>query len=454
MNKIFPYRLQLQIFQLDEYNVKKFFSWIVSHFLTRSVENKKPLVFTQKANILYFLSILFAISATIKLTFFFGIIGFVVGIILATQAYLFLLLAYLVLSPFEIYKKNKIKTQTKEKIKQLKNLKVIGITGSYGKTSVKEFLYQILKTKYKVLKTPESYNTLLGVAKVADLELDSGYEYFICEMGAYKIGEIKEICNMVNPQYGIITGINKQHLETFGSLANIIKGKFELIDAIPQNGFAVVNADSGSILSNLKKYNKKIITYGFSDKKFSAEKINGNEFVLILDGKKYTAKTKLVGNANLQNILAAATMAFSLGLSDKQIVSAIAEIKSVSHRLEIIETENMTIIDDSYNSNVNGFKEAVSLLKTFNGPKVFVTPGIVDLGKETISVHKDLGCLLDFEYIFLIGKSDRTEGLKIGIKDKEKIIELNSINDFWTKLKELKLKNPTVLLENDLPGNY
>jgi UDP-N-acetylmuramoyl-tripeptide--D-alanyl-D-alanine ligase len=459
MKILFPYKLQLHIFQLEEYNSKQFLQWIFSHFSTRHTENKKALVFTTKAKLIYILSIALAVIVFTIFIILFGLTGFIIGTVLSTQAYLFLLLAYFILLPFETYKKNKIKTLAKQKIQRYKNLKVIGITGSYGKTSTKEFLYQILKTKYQVLKTPESYNTIGGIAKVIDLELDSSYEYFICEMGAYEIGEIKNICDMVNPTFAILTGINKQHLETFGTLENIVKGKFELISSLPDSGFAVLNSDNKLIKENAGNFNKRIIYYGFSDKKFSITNIkqtpSGSEFLLTLDRKKYKAKTKLLGHSNLQNILGAATMSFLLGLKADEIIFAIETMKPVSHRLEVKKMENLTLIDDAYNSNIDGFKEAIALLNTFSEPKVFVTPGIVNLGKDTLSIHSELGkLLLGIDYIILVGKSDRTEGLKTELKNKKNVIEIKSIKDLWKKLDELKLKNPVVLLENDLPDNY
>ncbi|HSW97526.1 MAG TPA: UDP-N-acetylmuramoyl-tripeptide--D-alanyl-D-alanine ligase [Candidatus Saccharimonadales bacterium] len=457
--KLFPFSLQLQIFQLDEYSVNKFLQWIFSHFLSREIENKKALVWTQKAKTIYYLAMLVAILFIIVLTIYLKLVGFILGILFATQSYLFLIVSYYLLLPIEQYKKNKIKEETKNKIASLPKLKVIGVTGSYGKTSVKEFLYHILKTHYSVLKTPESYNTPYGIAQVVDLELDDTYEYFVCEMGAYRVGEIKEICDMVHPNYGILTGINEQHLETFGSLENTTKGKFELIDSLPDKGFGVFNIDNPHIKNNYQKYQKKLIPYGFTDKENTIKNIrhhaDGSEFTLVLDGREHNAKTKLLGKPNLQNILAAATMSYQLGVKPNAIISAIANLNPVPHRLEIKKLEHLTIIDDAYNSNVNGFKESISLLKDFKQPKILVTPGIVDLGDQTISIHTKLGELLDeTDYIILVGKSERTHGLKIGIKDKNKIIEVETLKSAWNKIQDLKLTHPVVLLENDLPDNY
>lgn len=459
IQKLFPYKLQLHIFQLDEYRIGKFLKWVIAHFFTRKIEDKKHFVATPKARAILTLAVFLTIMKTIFLTLWLHWIGLILGLLLATQAYLFLIISYLLLLPYLSYKKNKIKAATEKKLASFPNLKIVGITGSYGKTSVKEFLYQILRTKHKVLRTPGSYNTPLGIAKVIDLELDNSYEYFLCEMGAYKKGEIKEICDMVHPKYGIITGINEQHIETFSSLENTTQAKFELIASLPSNGFGVINGDNDFIKSALPSYSQNITTYGFSDEKFSIQDIRqtneGSSFILILDGEKHTTKTKLLGRSTVQNILAAATMSYLLGVKPTNIVAVIADIQPVAHRLEIKEMKDMTLIDDAYNSNVDGFQEAIALLENFDRPRVFVTPGIVDLGDRTLSIHENLGRLLSgVDYIVLIGKSERTKGLEQGIVDKKKIIKLMSVKSVWKKIEDLHLKNPVVLLENDLPDNY
>lgn len=458
-NKLFPFKLHLHIYQLDEYSSTKLFKWVFTHFLTRTVENKKPLIWTQKAKSIYYLALVIACIIIVFLLYDFKLIGLVLGLLIATQSYFLLVLASYILSPLEKYRKEKIKAQTRSKIASFPKVKIIGITGSYGKTSVKEFLYQILKTKYHVLKTPESYNTPYGIAKVVDLELDNSYEFFVCEMGAYRIGEIKEICDMVHPRYGILTGINEQHIETFGSLQNTTKGKFELIASLPENGFGVINIDNSLIKDNYQNYKKKLVPYGYNNQNFSIRNIknhtSGWEFTLLLEGKEYHAKTKLLGKPNLQNILAAATMSYLLGMKPHEITAAIADLKQVPHRLELKEMQNMTIIDDAYNSNVDGFKGAIELIKMYKQPKIFITPGIVDLGAHTYSIHKNLGELLTgIDYIILVGKSERTNGLKDGLKNKDNIIETNTFQEALSEVDSLNLHHPIVLLENDLPDNY
>lgn len=480
LNKLFPYKLQLQIFQLDEYSSSKFLRWLSSHFLIRTIENKKQLVWTQKAKSIYYLAILLSILVIILGIIFYKLLGFIIAFVFSTQAYIFILIAYFLLLPYETYQKNKIKRETQTKLGSFPKLKIIGITGSYGKTSVKEFLYQIISTKHTVLKTPESYNTPYGIAKVVDLELDDSYEYFICEMGAYRVGEIKEICDMVHPRYGILTGINEQHLETFGSLKNTTKTKFELIDSLPEDGFGIVNIANKRVKEEYPEHNKNenIYSYGEASRTFEFH-LNVNDYgtfftlPLKFRDKDNNIKTKifpkvrtlLLGKANIENITTAATMASLLGMEPDLIIKAIDKLEPIPHRIEFKPQKEMIIIDDAYNSNVDGFKNAIEVLimydpLSFTRTKILVTPGIVDLGKETVRIHKELGKEISkierINYIILVGKSERTRGLKegIGIENKKKIIEVDSIGKVWEKIKELNVKNPVVLLENDLPDNY
>jgi len=461
IQKLFPYKIQLQILQLGEYRVINFLKWILRNFSKRELENKKKLVFSAKAKMVLVLSLTLNILTISALAFLFGLIGFVIGLILSSQPYIFLTISVFMLKLPEQLLRAWIKGKAMRKLATFKNLTIIGVTGSYGKTSVKEFLYSILKTEHRVLKTPESYNTVLGIAKVIDLELDESYQYFICEMAAYKRGEIKELAQMLKPQFGILTGINEQHLEMFGSIKNTIAAKFELVQAIPENGLAIMNGDNDPVKNNYRKYKKNFVVYGLGNFSFSAKKIKvgegGTTFDLVLDNESYPCKTKLLGSSQIENMVAAATMASKLGMKPAKIAESIANISAVPHRLEFKELGQMLVIDDAYNSNVTGFKEALNLLENFKDrEKVIVTPGIVDLGARTLEIHQSLGKLAEkiCDEIILVGKNDRTKGLAAGVTNQEKIYWIDSIKDLQIFLKTLNLKNPVVLLENDLPDNY
>jgi len=461
IKNIFPYKIHLNIFQLEDYEIKRFVKWVSKNYLVRKLENRKPLIWTFKAKTIYLTSIFYTILLLIMSFRFWGVWGFFLSIIIATQSFLFLILARILLLPYENVFKCFIKVRLRKRILALKahNMKVIGITGSYGKTSVKEFLYRMMKTKYKTVKTPYSFNTLKGIAKVADTELYNDCEFFICEMGAYKRGEIKELCSVAPPDYAIITGINEQHLERFGSIENTIKAKFELVHAAPKTGI-LLNQDDKVVTKEFKKYITSPIFYGLSNNTFGAKNIKlknlKTEFTLVLAGKKFKAETNLIGKSNISNIIAASAMAYILKVKPQKIVKAIHSLKPVPHRLEIKHPkENITIIDDSYNSNPSGFKEALELLKSFKGEKILATPGIVELGDETKNIHIKLGKLSNeiCDYVILIGKNERTLSMKSTIKDK-KVIFINTLSALMDEVEKLKLKNPVILIENDLPDNY
>lgn len=465
LNLLFPFKTQLTVFQLEEYHVYALLKWLRRNPSMRSLEEKKGLKWTSKAKTLLLLTILLYAICLIPGLLFTGdylrITYYVLWIFLLSQPYIFLILASIIFSPFENWKKNQIKKQMVEKIKSLPNLKIIGVVGSYGKTSVKEFLYEMLKTKFRVLKTPENYNTTLSIAKVIDLELDEKYDFFICEKGAYKIGNIKKFFELVKPDYGILTGINEQHLEKFGSIKNIIKAKFEIVESLPKNGFCFVNVDDENVDRSYRTYSTytSIIPYGFSNDKFSVKnvKTNDNEtsFDLILDRKSFSCETKLFGNANLINILGAAGMAYKLGVEPEKIVRAIKNLESFPHRMEIKKINGAILIDDAYSSNPAGFREALNLLKAYTNPKILVTPGIIELGGKNEEIHRKLGQLADqiCDAVILVGENERTLSFEKGLS-KIKPIYIDSVKELWTTVGKLGYENPVALLENDLPENY
>lgn len=464
LSKLFPFKIHLNILQLVEYNPKDFWQWIIKNFNTRELEGKKPLVATTKVRLISTLSFLLALIIFLVLGQWSWFWSTVITILLLTQDYLLISLVLLILWPLENYQRTKIKIGCKRKIEKLKKsgLKVIGITGSYGKTTTKDFLYQILRNKYQVLKTPESFNTILGVAKIVDLELDDSYQYFICEYGAYRKGSIQELVETIKPDLGILTGINEQHLEQIGSVEDIISEKFTLVKSIDPKQPIAINLEDKYIADNYHKFDRNYIGYNSLDTKYEIRNTkydtNSSKFDLILDGKTYSAATPVFGQSNLQNILAAATMAYQLDVEPKEIVKAIANLKPTPHRLEVKQFENgITYIDNAFSSNVDGFKIALEFLQTFKKrPKILVTPGIVLLGDRSDYIHHELGKLAAkaCDRIILVGRSERTKALEEGIKDSEKVLYIDQISEVWPTVTSLNLKNPVVLIENDLPDNY
>ena len=333
----------------------------------------------------------------------------------------------------------------------------IGITGSFGKTSVKNILRVILCEKYKVLATPDSYNTPLGISGTIINNKINDYEVFIAEMGAKKKGDIKELCDIVKPDYSIITGICPQHLETFKTLENIKNTKYEIIENTAKDGKAFF----GENLKDL--YERCEIDKYIAGKDIYAENIslseNGCKFTLCHGAESVVCSTVLLGKHNVENILIASILALNLGLSLKEISGGISKIKFEKHRLELLKPENgLFVLDDSYNANIIGAEAALSVLKLFKGKKVVVTPGMVELGILEQKENYSLGQKLSFcDYVILVGEtlvlSIKNGLLSMGYEE-ENIILVSELKNVAEKLTNLVRAGDAVLFLNDLPDVY
>jgi len=369
--------------------------------------------------------------------------------------------------PIEKMRQNHYIKEAKKILEGMPNLTVIGVTGSYGKTSVKNFLEKALSGKYEVLTTPLNYNTTMGVVRTIREKLKPTHQIFICEMGATKPGDIKEICDLVKPKLGIITAIGPQHLESFKSIDNIIKTKFELYDSVKENGGVVfLNYDNEYIAK--QEVDMKMFSYGVNNNTFdynASEMISSSEGLSfkVFDPKtkeKIEFKTKLIGKHNVINLTGAIGVANYLGVQMERIVPRIREIKSVEHRLELHSHGNLTIIDDSYNSNPISSKSAIDTLGEFAGTKIIVTPGLIELGEEEEKYNFELGQYMTkvCDYIFLVGK-EHSKPIFEGVLSKkfkeDKIFIVNSPEEAMKQISTLQVQGQvTVLLENDLPDNY
>lgn len=294
------------------------------------------------------------------------------------------------------YKKRLVKA-AREKILQHQNLTVIGVTGSFGKTTTKEFIGQLLADKYPTQVTPEHVNTEVGIAQFILNQLNKESKILVVEMGAYKRGEIRDICRMVKPKVGILTTISNQHLALFGSRENIIKAKFELIDSLPEDGLAVLNQDDKTILSNSGKYRVKKLFFAVKSKadifadhiKLSSQ---GLSFTLHLDGKSYPVTTPIIGEQNVGNILAAVLVANYLKVPFKEILLSVKKLQPVEATMQVLRSPNgATLIDDSYNINPEGVKQAVSSLSAYpNFTKIVILSPFLELGSETKKSYQEV----------------------------------------------------------------
>lgn len=346
------------------------------------------------------------------------------------------------------------------------DLHKVGITGSYGKTSMKFYLSELLSSQYETLKTPESFNTPMGVTITIRRDLKPTHQYFICEMGARRVHEIKELCGIANPHDGIITSVGPQHLETFGSIENVVNTKFELADSISALGKVYLNGDNELIRKKAPDY-PNAITYGLQEgNDWRATDVSvsdrGTEFTVTApDGKSCRFSTKLLGEHNVQNLLGAIAYAADTGIPMEKLVLPVKRIAAVPHRLQLLDKGNgVTFIDDAYNSNPSGCRAALAVLGLFDACRILVTPGMVELGAKQEELNYEFGqeASKACDYIVLVGKK-QTEPIYNGIKDSgydmSKVYVADSLNDALAKVNAYTTdKKKIVLLENDLPDNY
>ncbi len=284
----------------------------------------------------------------------------------------------------------------KKKIAQFHKLTVIGITGSYGKTSTKEFLATILSEKFKVAKTPEFTNTDIGIAKFILKELKPDHEIFVVEMGAYKKGEIKAICDMVKPKIGMITGIDEQHIELFGSLENTIRAKYELIESLPLYATVVINGNNIHCLEMAKRAKKqqKNVEIFRTAKDVCGIKVYKDhlEFVFDVKNKKYPLNVHLLGAQNIENVLGAIYMALTLKMDMESVKRGVSKIKPPDKTMKLYKNPSgLSLIDDTFNANPSGVLCALSYMKLYKGKKILVLTPLIELGEKGSDIHQKLG---------------------------------------------------------------
>lgn len=347
------------------------------------------------------------------------------------------------------------------------SLIVVGVTGSYGKTSTKHYLERILAEKYDVLMTPGSFNTTLGVIRTIREMMKPYCEVFICEMGAKQLNDVKEICDLVHPSVGVVTAVGPQHLESFKTIANVQRTKFELVDSLPPSGLAVVNNDFPYI-ADRPVNNVQCVRYAVSSPEgadFIATDISyspsGTRFTVKGRGLELPFTTRLVGECNVSNLLAAVIVALHLDVPVEKIRYAIGKIDQVEHRLNMKRTPaGITIIDDAYNSNPSGSSMALDVLSSMTGGKRFViTPGMIELGDRQRELNRELGVKIAScaDVAIIVGEYNRS-AIVAGIESVEgrslKLITVATFAEAQTAMMSMARPGDTVLYENDLPDTF
>ena len=422
---------------------------------------KKPLAFTPRVKRLYLAICALCLAACAVL----ALLHIPPYIAYAAVAYI-VLAAAAIMQPVENGINRGFFESAKQKLEARPDLIKIGITGSYGKTSTKFALRDILSQKYNVLATPASFNTPMGLSRVVNEQLRPEHELFIAEMGARHVGDIKELCELVKPKYGLLTSIGPQHLETFGSIENIAGTKNELIEALPEDGIAFFSSDGGYVDRLYARCEKEKYRTGFEgDRKLYMTvkdvrvDAQGSRFVLECeDGGRISCRTKLLGRHNIQNIALCAAVARKLGLEYDEIARGIRVIEPVEHRLQLIPGP-MTVIDDAFNSNPTGAAEALRVLSGFSGRRLIITPGMVEQGEKEDELNYAFGTQMPgcVDIVILVGpKHTRPiyDGLVEAGFDEQEIHVVRNLDEATELLRRMGRPGDTVLFENDLPDNY
>ncbi|MDR3207793.1 MAG: UDP-N-acetylmuramoyl-tripeptide--D-alanyl-D-alanine ligase [Oscillospiraceae bacterium] len=437
---------------------------------------KKPLKYTSRvARLLVTLGVL-AGAAAWGFSFLWGLPTRFLAVLLGAGYFLaplFVLAANAVNIPVQKLIEWRYIRDAKRRLADCPKLTVIGLTGSYGKTSVKHFLHRLLSESYNTLITPGSYNTPMGVVKTIRGELRPTHEFFVCEMGARHVGDIKELCGIVHPRHGLITTIGPQHLETFGTQERIADTKFELIDALPHDGVAFLNMNCELIRD--RRVDCRRVRFGLAedgaeraadwdyrgfDLKAGPEGLSFS--VAFPDGELRRFSTALIGRHNAENILAALAVAHHFGVPPPRLAAAVRALEPVAHRLRLLPRgAGLSIIDDAFNANPEGARAALETLDGFDGVKILVTPGFVELGERQDECHETLGWQASAvcDFVALVGRR-QTEAIARGLKaagfPEERLLVADTLGEAMVAAQAWPSagREKYVLLENDLPDNY
>ena len=495
-------RYDIHMFQLSSYRYSRYFRWLVPgnivsrnrifallmllpaifpNYLgvgfatgitggawaaTLNEKFKTPLVYTMRVKRLLATNILLFVAIAALAILFAG--KWAIAIIGAELLFsnMLMLLANMLNTPIEKAINRHYYNDAKRIIESHKGLIIIGVTGSFGKTSTKNYLASVLAEKYNVLVTPGNFNTLLGVIRTIREQLRPYHQVFIVEMGAKQKNDIKEICDLVHPAIGIVTAVGEMHLETFKSIENIQDTKFELINSLPADGLGVINNDSEYIrnykgiasrcriiryaVENEGEYKASDVNYGASGVSFT---LNG--------GQKYT--TRLLGTGNLLNILASIAVADRLGVSPNKQHNAIARLQPVEHRLSMKVANGITVLDDAYNSNPQGARMSLEVLKNFKtgegNKRIVITPGFVEMGSRQAEANKELGRIIatSCDYAIVVNVTNR-DAIRSGIIEgglaEEKYFLADSLNHAHEQLARIIRPVDVVLYEYDLPDKF
>ena len=488
-------RRALHIFQLEGYKRARFLTWCAANrrraLFLEPLTHKKPLVMTGRAWRLLFVTTLLSVVLVLGVPATAHLAGgapFDLATWFAATGVAFFGLPWLlvaadfVLVPVQGSINARYRSAATRRLAGV-NPTVVAITGSFGKTSTKFAVRDIAGEPGRAYATPGSYNTPMGVVRAINEGLEPNHDLLVVEMGAFREGDIAELCRFVRPTIGVLTAIGPMHLERFGSLNAIRRAKYELIEALPADGVAIMNASDLEVRALAARTSHvRVVNYGIEpdtlpDVEKAAATIHitardhsygprGTTMTIVdEEGNELSARTVLLGEHAVNHVLAGVAVARALGTPLHELGPRIAALQPVEHRLQLIQgAGGVTIIDDAFNSNPAGAAAAIGVLadldETNSGRKVVVTPGMVELGDRQYEENVILGqaAAMVADHLIVVGKLNRealVTGAQQGVNARAQVIVVDTLDDATQKLAELKLgPGDWVLFENDLPDHY
>jgi UDP-N-acetylmuramoyl-tripeptide--D-alanyl-D-alanine ligase len=439
-------------------------AFLVIAYFERTHRYKKPLVMTERATRLYRL----ALAAALALAFL-VFLHPLFSVAVLQSAPLALVGANLLLTPVQEQINAQFEHEASAKLERLNPVR-IGVTGSFGKTTVKHMLAEILEASGPVYFSRGSINTVLGHTRHIRQRLQWGHKYFVAEMGAYGIGSIKRLCDLIRPDYGIVTAVGDAHTERFGSLQAIAIAKSELATEVcAKGGTIVLNANllQYQPFQQIRdQYRQQVVTVGpaGADVEISSTPLEGGSWTITLRSAdprigEIVYDLPLLGEHNVMNSALAVTLA---AIIDQSIAGQIPyftrTLAQVPHRLQKVGSPGSALIlDDAYNSNESGFISAVSAMNKLaaerGGRRILVTPGIAELGLEHTRVHSRLGtfCGENCDVIYVVNPDRIASFVSTAMQGEAEVIKCQTFAAARLKVDAELAKNDVVLYENDLP---
>ncbi len=485
MNIFSIVKYQLYLLQLENYELSRYWQLLKARgFWDYKQPRRKNLVWTAKLTVLFFLSAIAEVIIAAVIVFFLRrfftfppaasvLLFLIIWYLLALCSFLFFYLGDVILWPFDRVVKSLLAARAKKYLKKFPKLIVIGIAGSYGKTTMKQVLASIIGADKNVVAAPESYNVPVSIARFILKNVNSQTEVLILEMGEHYKGDIKELCEIAAPDIAVVTGINQSHLERFGTLEQTTETIFEITKYSRAGATLLLNADDAVVRRNCQKFanNKKVLWYGARSGDLTDIKIESQVFdednltqtVKLRNGGGFADvfTTGLLGAYAAGNIMAGIIIGRLLNEPAEKIILGVQNLKPVEHRLQPIKSaRDVLVIDDSYNGNPDGVYEAIELLKKFSRRrKLFITPGLVETGPLARDIHQNIGKqLASAANKVLLIKNSVTPFIEAGLLEAgfkpENIVWFNSTPEAHAQLGGILQPGDVILFQNDWGDQY